>query len=121
MLNLNSDIGFLYFLTEKYYLLYFSNYQTAVALLRRATTPPARKGDYFDESAKVQMRVFRSLKLWSLYADIEESLGSLESCREIYDRMIELRIGSYFTIIKGPTKIPYLSHTPNYYQLCTFP
>ncbi|KAI3420993.1 hypothetical protein GPALN_014620 [Globodera pallida] len=72
-----------------------SNYPLAVAVLRRATTPPStRRSSYFDDSAKVQNRVFRSLKLWSLYADIEESMGSLESCKTIYERMLELRIAT---------------------------
>ena len=36
----------------------------------------------------------RSLKLWGLYVDLEESLGTLESTREVYDRIMELRIAT---------------------------
>lgn len=93
----------------------------AIALLRKATTPPARKGDYFDESNKVQSRVFRSLKLWSLYADIEESLGSVDSCREIYDRMMELRIGGRRFALPYTYCVFKFSNTSNNHKLRTFP
>lgn len=63
-------------------------------MLRRATALPPKHEGYFDESAKVQYRVFRSLRLWSFYADIEESLGTVQSCRTIYDRILDLRIST---------------------------
>ena len=34
------------------------------------------------------------MKLWGLYVDLEESLGTLESTREVYDRIMELRIAT---------------------------
>ena len=36
----------------------------------------------------------RSLKLWSFYCDLEESLGTLESAKAVYDRILELRIAT---------------------------
>ena len=36
----------------------------------------------------------RSLKLWSFYCDLEESLGTLESTRAVYDQILELRIAT---------------------------
>ena len=42
----------------------------------------------------VQMRVHKSLKLWSLYADMEESLGTFESAKAVYTRMLELRVAT---------------------------
>ena len=71
------------------------DYSAAVSILKRATAVPARRGDYFDEASNIQVRVSRSLKLWSLYADIEESIGTIQSCSEIYDKMMELRIGLF--------------------------
>ncbi|KAI1715467.1 pre-mRNA-splicing factor syf1 [Ditylenchus destructor] len=71
-----------------------SGYDGTVAVLRRATALPPKHEGYFDESAKVQYRVFRSLRLWSFYADIEESLGTVQSCRTIYDRILDLRIST---------------------------
>uniref|UniRef100_A0A914L0N6 Pre-mRNA-splicing factor SYF1 n=1 Tax=Meloidogyne incognita TaxID=6306 RepID=A0A914L0N6_MELIC len=75
------------------------DYSAAVSILKRATSVPARRGQYFDETDNIQTRVSRSLKLWSLYADIEESIGTLQSCAEIYDKMMELRIATPQIII----------------------
>ena len=36
----------------------------------------------------------RSLKLWSLYTDLEESMGTLESSSAVYDRMLDLRLAT---------------------------
>lgn len=76
-----------------------ARYLHAVKLLRRATALPPRRGNYFDETEKVQHRVYRSLRLWSLYADVEESMGTVESTKAIYERMIDLRIATPQIII----------------------
>lgn len=34
------------------------------------------------------------LQIWSLYADIEEAFGTLESCQAVYERIIDLRIAT---------------------------
>lgn len=54
------------------------NYEEALKLMQKATTPPARRVAYHDESETVQMRVYKSLKLWSMYADLEESFGTFK-------------------------------------------
>lgn len=46
--------------------------------MQRATVMPARKVAYHDETETVQMRVYKSLKLWSMYADLEESFGTFK-------------------------------------------
>ncbi|VDN59227.1 unnamed protein product [Dracunculus medinensis] len=61
-------------------------------LLRRATAIPPRRGHYFDENEPAQNRVYKSLKIWSLYADVEEATGTFESCKAVYERMIDLQI-----------------------------
>lgn len=40
------------------------------------------------------MRLHRSLRLWSFYVDLEESLGTLESTRTVYERILDLRIAT---------------------------
>jgi pre-mRNA-splicing factor SYF1 len=40
----------------------------------------------------VHDKLHRNVKIWSFYLDLEESFGSLESCRAAYDEMIELKI-----------------------------
>lgn len=47
-----------------------------------------------DGDEPVQMKLFRSLKLWTFYVDLEESLGTLESTRAVYERILDLRIAT---------------------------
>lgn len=39
-------------------------------------------------------RVYRNVRLWMMLVDLEESLGSLDTCRASYDRILELRIAT---------------------------
>jgi pre-mRNA-splicing factor SYF1 len=70
--------------------------RAAIAILQRATTPAPRSAsaNYHDESSPAQLRVHRSIKLWALYADLEESMGTVESCKDVYTRILELRIAT---------------------------
>lgn len=40
------------------------------------------------------MKLHKSLRLWSFYVDLEESLGTLESARAVYERILDLRIAT---------------------------
>ncbi|CAH1785851.1 unnamed protein product [Owenia fusiformis] len=75
------------------------NYEDALKLMQKATAPPPRKVAYHDEAETVQSRVYKSLKLWSMYADLEESFGSYKSCKAVYDRILDLRIATPQIII----------------------
>ncbi|GCC31864.1 hypothetical protein chiPu_0010324 [Chiloscyllium punctatum] len=75
------------------------NYDEALQLLRRATAVPAKKAEYFDSTEPVQSRVYKSLKVWSMLADLEESLGTFKSTKAVYDRIIDLRIATPQIII----------------------
>ncbi|KAF2348832.1 siRNA-mediated silencing protein NRDE-2 [Trinorchestia longiramus] len=75
------------------------NEREALQLLKRATAIPGARIDYHDESESVQRRLHKCLKLWSLYADLEESLGTFQSCKAVYDRIIDLRIATPQIII----------------------
>lgn len=75
------------------------NFDMALKLMHKATTIPSRKASYYDDSETVQNRLYKSLKLWSLYADLEESNGSFKSCKAVYDRIIELKIATPQIII----------------------
>lgn len=68
------------------------NYLTALKLMQKATVMPKRKVAYHDETETVQMRLHRSLKVWAMYADLEESFGTFQTCKAVYDRIIDLRI-----------------------------
>ena len=51
----------------------------ALQLLHRATTPPPKpKQQDQDQESTVQYRVYKSLKIWTLYVDLEESIGSFQ-------------------------------------------
>ena len=75
------------------------NYEEALKLLRRATAPPPRRVSYHDSGETVQMRLHKSLKIWSLYADLEESFGTFKTTKAVYDRILELKIASPQIII----------------------
>ena len=42
----------------------------------------------------MQGRLYRSSRLWAFYCDLEESLGTLESTRAVYGRILDLRIAT---------------------------
>uniref|UniRef100_A0A8D2J3B4 Pre-mRNA-splicing factor SYF1 n=1 Tax=Varanus komodoensis TaxID=61221 RepID=A0A8D2J3B4_VARKO len=75
------------------------NYDQALRILRKATAIPAKKAEYFDSSEPVQNRVYKSLKVWSMLADLEESLGTFSSTKAVYDRILDLRIATPQIII----------------------
>ncbi len=76
-------------------------YNNALDIMRRATTPPggvreARKNitpaEY--DAMPVANKVYKSIKLWTFYCDLEESLGSMESTKKVYNDMLELRVAT---------------------------
>jgi tetratricopeptide (TPR) repeat protein len=71
-----------------------NQFAAALSLMRRATKQPKLRGTMGQADAPVQAWLHKNLKLWSFYCDLEESLGTLASSREVYDRMIELKIAT---------------------------
>lgn len=67
-------------------------FEAALKLMQRATAMPKRKVAYHDETETVQMRLYKSLKVWSMYADLEESFGTFKTCKAVYERIIDLKI-----------------------------
>ncbi|KAH9946234.1 protein prenylyltransferase [Epithele typhae] len=58
------------------------NYDEAIRVMQRAAVVPKNtKINYFDHS----------LKLWSFYVDLEESLGTVESAKAVYDKIMDLQ------------------------------
>ncbi|KAJ3068984.1 pre-mRNA-splicing factor syf1 [Rhizoclosmatium hyalinum] len=82
-------------------------FQRALDVMGRATVPPPLSKKipslnllrYNDEDLSPQMRVFKSLKLWSFYVDLEESIGTVESTKLVYERIMELKIATPQIII----------------------
>lgn len=75
------------------------NYDGALRLMQKATVLPSRKVAYHDDKETVQARLYKSLKVWSMYADLEESFGTFKSCKAVYDRIIDLKIATPQIII----------------------
>ncbi|ORY34933.1 hypothetical protein BCR39DRAFT_515684 [Naematelia encephala] len=76
------------------------NYEEAVRLMQRATAVPRNtKIDFYNDSLPPQQRLFKSLKIWSFYSDLEESIGSVESTKAVYDKIMELKIANAQTIV----------------------
>merc|ERR1719347_1292831 len=76
-----------------------NKFDEGLKLLQRASAPPPRKVNYHDSAETVQMRLHKSLKIWSLYADLEESFGTFKSTKAVYDRILDLKIATPQIII----------------------
>ncbi|XP_074309695.1 uncharacterized protein LOC141644132 [Silene latifolia] len=78
------------------------NFKGSLDLMRRATAEPSvevKRRVAADGQELVQMKVHKSLKLWTFYVDLEESLGNLDSTRAVYERILDLRIATPQIII----------------------
>lgn len=92
------------------------NYDEALAVMQQAVLEPisskkrraahaaaigktAAKGSHDTEQEDMSTysvvdRVYKSIKVWNLYLDLEENIGSIESCRAAYDRAMEIKIAT---------------------------
>ncbi len=52
-----------------------------------------------DVAFKVKSQLQKCIKIWNLYTDLEESLGSIDSVKAVYNRMLELKIATPLTIV----------------------
>lgn len=78
------------------------NFNGARELMRRATAEPSvevKRRVAADGYQPVQMKLHKSLRIWTFYVDLEESLGTLESTRAVYERILDLRIATPQIII----------------------
>ncbi|XP_047333850.1 pre-mRNA-splicing factor SYF1 [Impatiens glandulifera] len=78
------------------------NFKGALVLMRRATAEPSvevKRRVAADGNEPVQIKIHKSLRLWTFYVDLEESLGTLESTRAVYERILDLRIATPQIII----------------------
>ncbi|ESW20228.1 hypothetical protein PHAVU_006G191100 [Phaseolus vulgaris] len=78
------------------------NFKGALELMRRATAEPSvevKRKVAADGNEPAQMKLHKSLRLWTFYVDLEESLGSLDSTRAVYERILDLRIATPQIII----------------------
>eukprot|EP00921_Rhytidocystis_pertsovi_P010004 GHVQ01015998.1.p1 GENE.GHVQ01015998.1~~GHVQ01015998.1.p1 ORF type:complete len:864 (-),score=84.98 GHVQ01015998.1:311-2902(-) len=62
-------------------------YSQALKVARQSIHKPQNA-----EPDSAQARLYRSVKLWSLCADIEENFGTIETVRSCYDKMFSLKV-----------------------------
>ncbi|OMJ26433.1 Pre-mRNA-splicing factor syf1 [Smittium culicis] len=82
------------------------NYDLAESVLGRAITPPTKhhslvsdQVDYRDEHIAPQKRVFKSISIWQMYVDLQESSDNVPKTKSAYDQIIQLRIATPQIII----------------------
>lgn len=79
----------------------------ARAVLQKACTVPKaevrvyRKGG--GDRGPVQERLYKSTKLWAFAADLEESLGTRESTKAIYEQIIDIKVATPALILNYAT------------------
>lgn len=52
------------------------------------------EAEYSPSSSSSSSRLYKSKRIWSLYLDLEENLGTLVTTRAAYDRVMELKIAT---------------------------
>jgi pre-mRNA-splicing factor SYF1 len=84
-------------------------FERALSVMQQSVTEPTQssfrrkaqaaaqgqgKDDYSEhfQGSTVADRLHKNTKVWALYLDLEESLGSVESCRAAYDRVMDLKV-----------------------------
>ncbi|KAI8065093.1 pre-mRNA splicing factor syf-1 [Gongronella butleri] len=86
-------------------------FDRAMQVMAEATSVPRataanknpKLASYHDESLPVQQRVFKSLQLWSFYIDLKESVDTVEATKEVYDRVMDLRIANPQVVVNYAT------------------
>src|SRR6266446_9358129 len=91
---------------------FLRNYDEAICVMQQATSVPKNTEisyhdqvclidyvissvDLFLQSLPGQARLFKLLKLQSYYyIDLEESIGTVETTKQVYDQILELRIAN---------------------------
>ncbi|KAI3839561.1 hypothetical protein MKW92_044642 [Papaver armeniacum] len=78
------------------------DFEGAREILRDATAEPSVEVKRIVAALgkePVQMKLHKSVRLWTLYADLEEGLGTLESTRKVYEWILDLKIATPQIII----------------------
>jgi pre-mRNA-splicing factor SYF1 len=76
-----------------------NEFDRAISVLNRAVTPLKLKVNYYDKDLSCQVRLYKCLKLWQHYLDLEESMGNVERTRALYERILDLKIANPQMII----------------------
>jgi pre-mRNA-splicing factor SYF1 len=66
-------------------------WEEALSLARQAVSPPAVVDS---ANAKIAKALPKSLRLWDLLLDLEESLGTVATTKDAYNRAMELKVAT---------------------------
>lgn len=69
----------------------------------------------------VRRALHRSLRVWMLYVDLEESLGTFDSVRAVYDRILDLRIATPQIIINYALYLEENKYWEEAFKVCKSP
>jgi pre-mRNA-splicing factor SYF1 len=72
------------------------NYESCLLILHKAVASKKEKGQHKREREEF---LHLSIKLWNFYADLQESLGTFEQAKAVYDRMMGLKVASPQTVL----------------------
>ncbi|GFH48712.1 hypothetical protein CTEN210_05188 [Chaetoceros tenuissimus] len=75
----------------------FENWDDALSIARRSVAPSPHG------TSKVVKRLVRSMRVWNLLLDLEESLGTLQTTKDAYNRLLELKIATPTQILNFAT------------------
>lgn len=74
------------------------NFQNARNLALRATAVPPNPKK-IPRDAPTTQRLFKSIRLWGLYTDLEESFGTFLTTKSAYEKILDLRVATPATIL----------------------
>jgi pre-mRNA-splicing factor SYF1 len=100
-----------------------SDAQKALDVLSRACIiprlPPAQLSAirFNDDSKDPHQRLFKSIKLWSFLVDLHESVGTVESTRNVYDKVLNLKIANPQIVINYAS---FLEEHSFFEEVCVF-
>mmetsp|Transcript_31583 Transcript_31583/g.36054 ORF Transcript_31583/g.36054 Transcript_31583/m.36054 type:complete len:80 (-) Transcript_31583:59-298(-) len=66
------------------------NYESALLILHSACS--SKRSNTHKKNREDCLHL--CIKLWNFYADLQESLGSFEDTKLVYDRMMDLKVAS---------------------------
>uniref|UniRef100_A0A7S1J111 Suppressor of forked domain-containing protein n=1 Tax=Eutreptiella gymnastica TaxID=73025 RepID=A0A7S1J111_9EUGL len=88
------------------------NHAAAHKVLKRATVVNFTGAPNWkhDPNEPVSKRLWKSVKLWSFYVDVEESMGTVTSTIAVYDKIIELKVATPNMILNYATYLQEHKH-----------
>jgi len=68
-------------------------------IVERQIKMERRGGGEGSDTLAPQDKLFKQIKLWSLYADIEESYGTFDTAKAVYEKIYELKIATPLIVL----------------------